>query len=63
MAQLDNIEVIEANPLTGEALARVKKREKKWKKEMEQKCALAEKAIGTATQTVDHLFTDAQKID
>ncbi|MGF9816381.1 RICIN domain-containing protein, partial [Bacillus toyonensis] len=61
MAQLDNIEVIEANPLTGEALARVKKREKKWKKEMEQKCALAEKAIGTATQAVDYLFTDAQK--
>ncbi|MED1287636.1 hypothetical protein [Bacillus mycoides] len=35
MAQLNNIEVIEANPLTGEALARVKKREKKWKRDMQ----------------------------
>ncbi|MEW9575851.1 hypothetical protein U9K47_10455, partial [Bacillus toyonensis] len=61
MAQLSNIEVIEANPLTGEALARVKKREKKWRKEMEQQCAQTEKAISSATQAMDHLFTDAQK--
>ncbi|MED1405413.1 RICIN domain-containing protein [Bacillus mycoides] len=61
MAQLDNIEVIEANPLTGEALARVKKREQKWKRELEQKCALTEKTVSSATQAVDSLFTNAQK--
>ncbi|WP_305927914.1 RICIN domain-containing protein [Bacillus mycoides] len=61
MAQLDNIEVIEANPLTGEALARVKKREKKWKRELEQQCALTEKTVSVAQQAVNHLFTDAQK--
>ncbi|XLP25897.1 insecticidal delta-endotoxin Cry8Ea1 family protein (plasmid) [Bacillus toyonensis] len=61
MATVDNLEVIEANPLTGEALARVKKREQKWKKEMEQKCKLTEKAVSVAKQAVDSLFTDAQK--
>ncbi|MGF9815541.1 insecticidal delta-endotoxin Cry8Ea1 family protein [Bacillus toyonensis] len=61
MAELDNIEVIEANPLTGEALARVKKREQKWKREMEQKCALTEKTVSVAQQAVDRLFTDARK--
>ncbi|MEW9577734.1 insecticidal delta-endotoxin Cry8Ea1 family protein [Bacillus toyonensis] len=57
MAQLDNLEVIEANPLTGEALARVKKREQKWKREMEQECALTEKTVSAATQAVNALFT------
>ncbi|MED1406098.1 insecticidal delta-endotoxin Cry8Ea1 family protein [Bacillus mycoides] len=62
MAKLDNLEVIEANPLTGEALARVKKREQKWRKEMKQKCALTEKAVTSATQAVDSLFTNTQKV-
>ncbi|PFE08435.1 RICIN domain-containing protein [Bacillus cereus] len=61
MAQLSNVEVIEANPLTGEALARVKKREQKWRREMEKKCALTEKTVSVATQAVHRLFTDAQK--
>ncbi|MEW9576697.1 insecticidal delta-endotoxin Cry8Ea1 family protein [Bacillus toyonensis] len=61
MAQLDNIEVIEANPLTDEALTRVKKREQKWKKEREQKCELTEKTVSAARQAVDYLFTNAQK--
>ncbi|HDX9614739.1 TPA: hypothetical protein ROY01_005960 [Bacillus toyonensis] len=60
MTQLDNLEVIEANPLTGEALARVKKREQKWKMEMEQKCELTEKTVSAATQAVNALFTSAE---
>ncbi|OOR07096.1 hypothetical protein BW897_30530 [Bacillus cereus] len=61
MAQLDNLEVIEANPLTGEALARVKKREQKWKRELEQKCAQTEKFVTTANKAVNDLFTDARQ--
>ncbi|WP_170958023.1 insecticidal delta-endotoxin Cry8Ea1 family protein [Bacillus toyonensis] len=37
VANIDNLEIIEVQPLTGEALARVKKREQKWKQEMAQK--------------------------
>ncbi|PFE08199.1 insecticidal delta-endotoxin Cry8Ea1 family protein [Bacillus cereus] len=61
MAQLSNVEVIEANPLTGEALARVKKREQKWKTKMEQQCAQSETMILAAQRAVDALFTDAKK--
>ncbi|XLP25900.1 insecticidal delta-endotoxin Cry8Ea1 family protein (plasmid) [Bacillus toyonensis] len=60
-AQLENLEVIEANPLTGEALARVKKREQKWKREMEQKCARTEPIVKAAIEATDSLFTDARK--
>ncbi|MEW9576391.1 insecticidal delta-endotoxin Cry8Ea1 family protein [Bacillus toyonensis] len=59
-AQLDNIEIIEAQTLTGEALARVKKREQKWKREMEQECALTEKTVSAATQAVNALFTSPE---
>ncbi len=61
MAQLSNVEVVEAKPLTGEALARVKKREQKWKRELEQKCAQTEKVVTAAQQAVNSLFTDARK--
>ncbi|HDX9614589.1 TPA: hypothetical protein ROY01_005790 [Bacillus toyonensis] len=60
-AQLENLEVIEANPLTGEALTRVKKREQKWKREMEQKCARVEPIVIAAIAATDSLFTDARK--
>ncbi|XLP25969.1 insecticidal delta-endotoxin Cry8Ea1 family protein (plasmid) [Bacillus toyonensis] len=62
MAQLDNLEVIEANPLTGEALARVKKREQKWKMEREHQCMETEKAVPSAMQAVNTLFTSTEKI-
>ncbi|PFE08186.1 insecticidal delta-endotoxin Cry8Ea1 family protein [Bacillus cereus] len=61
MAQLSNLELVEAKPLTGEALARVKKREQKWKRELEQKCAQTEKFVTAAQQAVNSLFTDARK--
>ncbi|MGF9815398.1 insecticidal delta-endotoxin Cry8Ea1 family protein [Bacillus toyonensis] len=61
MAQLDNLEVVEAQPLTSEALARVKKREQKWKREREQKCMETERAVTSARQAVDSLFTSTQK--
>ncbi|OOR07100.1 hypothetical protein BW897_30550 [Bacillus cereus] len=60
-AQLENLEVIEANPLTGTALTRVKKREQKWKREMEQKCARVEPIVIAAIEATDSLFTDARK--
>ncbi|OOR06657.1 hypothetical protein BW897_30760 [Bacillus cereus] len=61
MAQLSNLEIIEAKPLTGEALARVKKREQKWKRELEQKCAQSETFVTAASKATDSLFTDARK--
>ncbi|WP_305927805.1 delta endotoxin C-terminal domain-containing protein [Bacillus mycoides] len=61
MAKLDNVEVIEAQVLTGEALARVKKREQKWKREREHQCMETETAVRIATQALDSLFTSPQK--
>ncbi|UYX55714.1 hypothetical protein M3Y14_31005 (plasmid) [Bacillus thuringiensis] len=59
-ATLDNIELIEDGPLLGEALALVKKREKKWKNEMETKWIQTKEAYEKAKQAVDALFTDSQ---
>ncbi|EJR93120.1 insecticidal delta-endotoxin Cry8Ea1 family protein [Bacillus mycoides] len=60
-ATLDNLEVIEANPLTGEALARVKKREHKWKQKWMEKRMKIEKAVQTARGAIQALFTDANQ--
>ncbi|PFK10672.1 insecticidal delta-endotoxin Cry8Ea1 family protein, partial [Bacillus cereus] len=60
VANIDNLEIIEAQPLTGEALARVKKREQKWKQEMEQKRLQTEKAVQAAQGAIQPLFTNAQ---
>ncbi|MGH1231840.1 delta endotoxin C-terminal domain-containing protein, partial [Bacillus toyonensis] len=60
VANIDNLEIIEAQPLTGEALARVKKREQKWKQEMAQKRLQTEKAVQAATGVMQTLFTNAQ---
>ncbi|AXY11305.1 hypothetical protein CUC43_32300 (plasmid) [Bacillus thuringiensis LM1212] len=60
VASIDNLEIIEAQPLTGEALARVKKREQKWKQEMEKKRLETEKAVQAAQGAVQLLFTNAQ---
>ncbi|PEJ86841.1 hypothetical protein COL52_30960 [Bacillus toyonensis] len=57
VAKIDNLEIIEAQPLTGEALARVKKREHKWKQEMAQKRLHTEKAVQAARDAIQRLFT------
>ncbi|AXY11484.1 hypothetical protein CUC43_33410 (plasmid) [Bacillus thuringiensis LM1212] len=60
VANIDNLEIIEAQPLTGEALARVKKREQKWKQEMAKKQLETERAVQAAQDAIQLLFTNAQ---
>ncbi|EOO22988.1 hypothetical protein ICM_06211 [Bacillus cereus BAG1X2-3] len=59
-ATLDNIELIEEGPLVGESLALVRKREQKWKNEMESKWLQTKEAYEKAKREVDGLFTDSQ---
>ncbi|MED3358761.1 pesticidal protein, partial [Bacillus thuringiensis] len=60
-ATLDNIELIEEGPLVGESLALVKKREKKWKHEMETRWLQTKEVYEKANGEIDTLFTDAQR--
>ncbi|MED3090053.1 insecticidal delta-endotoxin Cry8Ea1 family protein, partial [Bacillus toyonensis] len=60
VANIDNLELIEGQPLTGEALARVKKREHKWKEEMKQKRCQTEEAVQATKTAIDALFTNKQ---
>lgn len=59
-ATLGNLEVIEEGPLTGEALAHVKRKEKKWNQHMEKKRWETQQAYDRAKQAVDTLFTNVQ---
>ncbi|QPW51699.1 pesticidial crystal protein (plasmid) [Bacillus thuringiensis] len=59
-ATLGNLEVIEEGPLTGEALAHVKHKEKKWNQHMEKKRMETQQAYDPAKQAVDALFTNTQ---
>ncbi|MEB9552338.1 insecticidal delta-endotoxin Cry8Ea1 family protein [Bacillus cereus] len=59
-ATLDNIELIEEGPLVGESLALVKKREKKWKHEIETRWLQIKEVYEKANREIDALFTDAQ---
>ncbi|WP_252198956.1 insecticidal delta-endotoxin Cry8Ea1 family protein [Bacillus mycoides] len=59
-ATLNNLEVIEEGPLSGESLERVKHREKKWKQNMEAKRLETQQAYNAAKQVVDSLFTNAK---
>ncbi|WP_198090501.1 insecticidal delta-endotoxin Cry8Ea1 family protein [Bacillus wiedmannii] len=61
-ATLGNLEVIEEGPLTGEALAHVKQKEKKWNQNMEKKRMESQQAYDSAKQAVDALFTSAQEL-
>ncbi|MED3086437.1 insecticidal delta-endotoxin Cry8Ea1 family protein [Bacillus toyonensis] len=61
VANIDNLEIIEAQPLTGEALARVKKREQRWKQERDKKRLETEKAVQTAQGAIQNLFTNTQQ--
>ncbi|WP_237982679.1 pesticidial crystal protein [Bacillus thuringiensis] len=61
-ATVGNLEVIEEGPLTGEALAHVKQKEKKWKQHMEKKRWETQQAYDPAKQAVDTLFTNEQEL-
>ncbi|MGG5741865.1 insecticidal delta-endotoxin Cry8Ea1 family protein [Bacillus cereus group sp. IBL03679] len=61
LATLDNIEVIEEGPLTGEALTRMKKREYKWKQKWNEKYMKIEKAVQVAQRAIQGLFTHADQ--
>ncbi|PFV51279.1 hypothetical protein COL00_13695 [Bacillus cereus] len=60
VANVDNLEIIEGQPLTGEALARVKKREHKWKETMKQKRCKTDEAVQAVQTAINALFTNAQ---
>ncbi|AZJ24771.1 hypothetical protein CT694_35710 (plasmid) [Bacillus wiedmannii bv. thuringiensis] len=59
-AAIGNLEVIEEGSLTGEALAHMKQKEKKWKQHMEKKRMETQQAYDPSKQAVDALFTNAQ---
>ncbi|MFJ1132441.1 pesticidial crystal protein [Bacillus cereus group sp. BfR-BA-01354] len=61
-AILGNLEVIEEGPLTGEALAHVKHKEKKWNQHMEKRRMETQQAYDLAKQAVDTLFASAQEL-
>ncbi|MGF1438506.1 pesticidial crystal protein [Bacillus thuringiensis] len=61
-ATLGNLEVIEEESLTGEALAHVKQKEKKWHQHMEKKRMETQQAYDLAKQAVDALFANAQEL-
>ncbi|PHG14137.1 hypothetical protein COI63_09085 [Bacillus toyonensis] len=60
VANIDNLEIIEGQPLTGEALARVKKREHKWKEERKQKRCKTKEAVEATLTAINALFTNKQ---
>ncbi|MGX5576319.1 insecticidal delta-endotoxin Cry8Ea1 family protein [Bacillus toyonensis] len=60
LANIDNLEIIEGQPLTGEALARVKKREHRWKEEMKQKRCKTKETVEAALTAINALFTNKQ---
>ncbi|MED1304108.1 phosphatidylinositol-specific phospholipase C domain-containing protein, partial [Bacillus pacificus] len=61
MATLANLEMVEAHPLTGDAFARIKKREQKWKQKWIEKRMKIEKAVQVAQDAMQHLFTCPQQ--
>ncbi|MED3069231.1 pesticidial crystal protein, partial [Bacillus thuringiensis] len=61
-ATVGNLEVIEEGPLTSEALAYVKQKEKKWNQHMEKKRWETQQAYDPAKQAVDALFTNEQEL-
>nr|AHB36886.1 crystal protein cry7 [Bacillus thuringiensis] len=59
-AKLGNVEVIEDGPLVGEALARVKRQETKWRNKLAQLRTETQAIYTRAKQSLDNLFIDAQ---
>nr|AHB36892.1 cry7B-like protein [Bacillus thuringiensis] len=59
-AKFGNLEVIEDGPVSGEALARVKRQETKWRNKLAQLRTETQAIYTRAKQALDNLFTDAQ---
>nr|AGU13815.1 pesticidal protein [Bacillus thuringiensis] len=59
-ARFGNLEVIEDGPVIGEALARVKRQETKWRNKLTQLRTETQAIYTRAKQAIDNLFTNAQ---
>ncbi|WP_176328738.1 insecticidal delta-endotoxin Cry8Ea1 family protein [Bacillus thuringiensis] len=59
-AKFGNLEVIEDGPVIGEALARVKRQETKWRNKLAQLRTETQAIYTRAKQAIDNLFTNAQ---
>nr|AGM39664.1 DIG-5 [Bacillus thuringiensis] len=59
-AKFGNLEVIEDGPVIGEALARVKRQETKWRNKLTQLRTETQAIYTRAKQAIDNLFTNAQ---
>ncbi|ALL11744.1 hypothetical protein BTXL6_10620 [Bacillus thuringiensis] len=59
-AKFGNLEVIEYGPVIGEALARVKRQETKWRNKFTQLRTETQAIYTRAKQAIDNLFTNAQ---
>ncbi|WP_044796005.1 insecticidal delta-endotoxin Cry8Ea1 family protein, partial [Bacillus cereus] len=59
-AKFGNVEVIEDNPLVGEALARVKRQETKWRSKLTQLQTETQAIYTRAKQALDNIFVDEQ---
>ncbi|PFK21662.1 hypothetical protein [Bacillus cereus] len=61
IATIDNVEVVEVGPLTGDALTRMKKREQRWQKKWAEKQMRIERDVQAANQAIQALFTDSNQ--
>uniref|UniRef100_Q45707 Pesticidal crystal protein Cry7Ab n=1 Tax=Bacillus thuringiensis subsp. dakota TaxID=132268 RepID=CR7AB_BACUA len=59
-AKFGNLEVIEDGPVIGEALARVKRQETKWRNKLAQMTTETQAIYTRAKQALDNLFANAQ---
>ncbi|ARV91367.1 pesticidal protein [Bacillus thuringiensis serovar roskildiensis] len=59
-AKFGNLEVIEDSPVIGEALARVKRQETKWRNKLTQLRTETQAIYTRAKQAIDNVFTNAQ---
>ncbi|ALL11871.1 pesticidal protein [Bacillus thuringiensis] len=59
-AKFGNLEVIEYGPVIGEALARVKRQETKWRNKLTQLRTETQAIYTRAKQAIDNLFTNTQ---
>nr|BAM99306.1 155 kDa hypothetical protein delta-endotoxin [Bacillus thuringiensis serovar dakota] len=59
-AKFGNLEVIEDGPVIGEALARVKRQETKWRNKLTQPRTETQAIYTRAKQAIDNLFTNVQ---
>nr|AFP87548.1 Cry8-like delta-endotoxin [Bacillus thuringiensis] len=61
-ATVGNIELVEEETLSGEALERVQQQEKRWQDQMARRRAETENRYGIAKQAIDRLFVDYSKV-